>query len=163
MFGFWATYYGGGGGDYGNSITTDGSGNIFVTGGTYSTDFPVLNPGGGAYYQGTNAGGCDAFILKFETSLGIEEKNLENNKDQKPIIPSFFDKAIHLKILSSSKGPMAISLYNVCGQRVFSKSFSETKSVVIEGREIERLSKGIYFLTVDLAKERQYRVKLIKR
>lgn len=63
----WATYFGGTGSDEAAAIYSDGV-NVWVTGYTNSTDLPVLNPGGGAYYAGTNAGAVDCFISKFNTT-----------------------------------------------------------------------------------------------
>jgi hypothetical protein len=63
----WSTYFGGGSDDRANSVAVDGSGNVFVVGGTASnSNFPLVNPPGGvAYYYGTLRGSSDAFIAKF--------------------------------------------------------------------------------------------------
>ncbi len=58
-----STYIGGGDNDYGRSIVRDSSGNIYVTGETKSTDFPLSHP-----YQNTNKGGLDAYLIKLLTS-----------------------------------------------------------------------------------------------
>ncbi|UCG61776.1 MAG: SBBP repeat-containing protein, partial [Candidatus Zixiibacteriota bacterium] len=56
------TYLGGSGDDYGYGITVDASGAIYVTGETYSTDFPVLDA-----YQ-SDQGGSDVFVTKFSAT-----------------------------------------------------------------------------------------------
>ena len=55
----YSTYLGGSGGDYGSGIAVDSSGTAYVTGQTYSTDFPTMNPLQPAY-----GGGGDAFVAK---------------------------------------------------------------------------------------------------
>jgi hypothetical protein len=59
----YSTYLGGSGNDYGYGIAVDSSGNAYVTGGTYSTDFPTKNP-----LQGANAGGFDTFVSKINAA-----------------------------------------------------------------------------------------------
>jgi hypothetical protein len=58
----YSTYLGGEDWDRGRGIAVDGSENAYVTGVTYSTDFPTLDQ-----YQ-TDQGGCDAFITKIDTT-----------------------------------------------------------------------------------------------
>jgi hypothetical protein len=56
----YSTYLGGGGGDQGNSIAIDISGNAYITGVTDSTNFPTVNA-----LQPTNSSGSyDAFVTK---------------------------------------------------------------------------------------------------
>jgi len=59
---FYSTYLGGESTDYGRGIAVDGSGNAYVTGETYSTDFPTLNQ-----YQADQGGG-DVFVTKLDPS-----------------------------------------------------------------------------------------------
>jgi hypothetical protein len=55
----YCTYLGGSSADSGQGIAVDLGGNAYVTGFTYSTNFPTYNA-----YQGSNAGSVDAFIAK---------------------------------------------------------------------------------------------------
>lgn len=63
----WATYYGGSGQDLAHGVVADTSLNVFIAGHTYSTNFPTQSPA-----QGTNAGGRDAFVVKF-SKLGVRQ------------------------------------------------------------------------------------------
>jgi hypothetical protein len=77
----WSTYYGRSGYAQATSISTDANGNVFVVGWTISTNFPTYNPGGGAYYQGYNAGWIgNAFISKFSGSISIPESFISSIK-----------------------------------------------------------------------------------
>lgn len=57
----YSTYLSGSGGDSGESIAVDNAGNAYVTGSTYSTNFPTT-PGA---FQTTFQGYADAFVTKF--------------------------------------------------------------------------------------------------
>lgn len=57
----YSTYLGGTASDQIFGITGDVQGNIYVTGETFSTNFPTVKP-----EQATNAGGGDCFVAKFD-------------------------------------------------------------------------------------------------
>ena len=59
----YSTYLGGSGGDYGQAVAVNTAGNAFVTGYTFSTNFPKA-----AALQGANAGSADAFVAKLNPS-----------------------------------------------------------------------------------------------
>jgi hypothetical protein len=59
----YSTYLGGSYREEGYGIVVDSEGAAYVTGWTYSTDFPTQNP-----IQGTNAGGANTFITKVNSS-----------------------------------------------------------------------------------------------
>jgi len=56
----YSTYLGGNEQDFSNKAAVDGSGNIYVAGGTLSTNFPVT----AGVFQSQNAGSLDAFVAK---------------------------------------------------------------------------------------------------
>lgn len=59
----WGTYYGGSGEDLGWTCATDASGNVYVSGFSNSTN-AIAQAG----HQNTNAGGVDAFLVKFDAN-----------------------------------------------------------------------------------------------
>jgi hypothetical protein len=62
----WSTYYGGSGGDAGTGIAMDSTGNIFLSGFTFSQNMPLDSPlYAGGYYQRTNKGNSDGFLAAF--------------------------------------------------------------------------------------------------
>ena len=64
----WSTFYGGSDQDVGSGgCTVDASGNVFIHGYTWSTDFPVMNAA-----QGSHAGGeKDSYLVKFNSTGSV--------------------------------------------------------------------------------------------
>ncbi|MCC7385541.1 MAG: SBBP repeat-containing protein [Deltaproteobacteria bacterium] len=61
-FPFYATFLGGSLADFGNAIAVDASANVYLTGHTYSTDFPLARA-----FQAFARGGTEAFVVKIAT------------------------------------------------------------------------------------------------
>jgi hypothetical protein len=59
----YSSYLGGAYADFANDIAVDGSGLVYITGYTYSTNFPTRNQ-----YQ-TDQGGIDVFVAKLNTAM----------------------------------------------------------------------------------------------
>ena len=74
-----STYIGGSNHDEAYGIAVDANNDVYVTGLTYSTDYPVLNP-----YQGSNNGMGDAFVTKL-TPSGINNPPNQPNKPTGPV------------------------------------------------------------------------------
>jgi hypothetical protein len=61
-----STFCGGADADFAQGITMDSGGNIYITGYTFSSDFPIRNPGSGSYVDSTSnsIGMHDAFVFE---------------------------------------------------------------------------------------------------
>lgn len=64
----WLTYYGGSSIDQPYSCKVDASNNLFVSGATYSSNFPTYRASSAYYKDSTLAGAYDMFMLKFNSS-----------------------------------------------------------------------------------------------
>jgi len=139
----WATYCGGNNYDYANSVATDPQGNVYVVGYTYSTDFPVYDPGG-AYYQGNYVAGYDAFILKFEGIAPIDEPR---GKDW--VRFSFKNGTLILLLDSSADCEAILSIYDASGRPIYGPIARRLSSGETTKLEIKVPASGVYFYEVE--------------
>ncbi len=63
----WATYYGGSERETCGGVACDGNGNVIVSGGTTSSNFPVVNA-----YQSSANGQRDAIVVKFSSTGSVQ-------------------------------------------------------------------------------------------
>lgn len=68
----WSTYFGGTGDEkdvYG--IAADSANSLYISGVTLSSDYPVQDPGSGAFFDNTLNGTQSGFIAKFNSNVGL--------------------------------------------------------------------------------------------
>jgi hypothetical protein len=161
----WATYYGGTSTDYGMSITSDVSGNIFLTGFSLSANFPTYNPGGSAYFQGTNAGSYDAYILKFASvTSGIEENPAIPQKQEFQVLyNTFFSDRIILKFINFKEREIKTSIFDALGSVLYEKISSSSSFLILDDEEIRNLKSGIYFIRIESKNQALRSIKVIKK
>ena len=64
----WATYVGGSGDDSSFGVQFDSAGEVFITGGTTSTDLPMA----GTPYDATHNGGVDGYVVRFNSAGNVQ-------------------------------------------------------------------------------------------
>ena len=130
----WDTYLGGNGYDFRSLIAVDKAGNLYVSGewaGT-SSGYPVTNPGGGAYYDGTFNGTEDGFMAKFI-----------------PIPPSYTQSQVNSTTCSPCNGSATINVS--CGNPDYGyvwSNGSSTMNTTSPSNTISGLCPGTYTVTV---------------
>jgi hypothetical protein len=111
----WGTFYGGSGDESLNAIGLDGSGNIFITGGTYGSGNMYTS---GAY-QSSNAGSYDAFISKFNSSGSLAYSSYYGGAD---------DDAGYSLALDISNGSLYVGGYTVSTSGIATSGSYQTSS-----------------------------------
>jgi len=68
----WSTYFGGSADEHAGGITTDGCGNLYGAGHTWSTNMPTADPGNGAYYVSSLLASDDVYFLMFDSNGAMD-------------------------------------------------------------------------------------------
>ncbi|UCH96611.1 MAG: SBBP repeat-containing protein [Candidatus Aminicenantes bacterium] len=131
----YSTFLGGSQDDQGYGIDVDSSGSAYVTGSTYSTDFPTQKA-----YQGTYGGSKDAFVTKFSTDgTSLEYSTYLGGVES--------DAAAHLAL--SSSGNACVTGYtkssNFPTARAYQNSFNGDYDVFVSMLALE--GSGLSFST----------------
>jgi hypothetical protein len=109
----WSSYLGGSGNDAGYSLIVNDTSMVYVTGGTYSPDFPTK---AGCYKTVYNGGKSDGFITKINTAGNSILKSTyigTNNYDQSYFIRSDLSNRIYIFGQSLGSMPVSAGVYSV--------------------------------------------------
>jgi hypothetical protein len=106
----YSTYLGGTAADVAQAIAVDAAGSAYVTGYTYSTNFPTVNP-----YQNLNGGSADVFVSKFSpdgTTLAFSTYIGGSGLDRGMALAVDIDRNVYITGDTASNGfPVSASAY----------------------------------------------------
>ncbi|MEZ4921546.1 MAG: gliding motility-associated C-terminal domain-containing protein [Crocinitomicaceae bacterium] len=108
----WSSYIGGSGLESGNSVQLDANGNIFVAGGTTSSNFPVTSGQYKATYQG---GIVDGYVIKFNAPTYNSPKATylgTNDYDQAYFVQLDIDDNVYIYGQTKGAYPLTSGLYS---------------------------------------------------
>jgi hypothetical protein len=109
----YSTYLGGTEGDYGYAIALDRNDNIYVSGATYSPDFPTLNP----YLP--NQPRSDIYVMKFSNTSDIDNNTTPiPNSHLLGNYPNPFNSNTLIQYQLSENTEVKVSIYNILGERI---------------------------------------------
>ena len=128
----WAKSAGGTGYDFCRGVSTDVSGNVFITGYFGS---PNINFGTTTL---TNAGGMDIFIAKLGGITGTNDIKNSNIK----IYPNPTNNIINIEGLNKNENN-TIQIFDVQGKLVITKTINEKGTI-----DLSELNKGIYVIKI---------------
>ncbi len=145
---------GGGSIDVGQSIFIDASGSIYLTG-YFESVGGDFDPGSGTSYLST-VGANDIFVVKFNTTVGIEEKS--NPKNAVKVYPNPANGKFYLQIENLIENP-EMRITNIFGQEMKSEKINSKKTEI----DLSEFSNGIYFIHLYQNKNLISTQKLIKQ
>jgi hypothetical protein len=160
----YSTYFGGSGLDQGVGLALDSLGNAYMTGNTFSNDFPTLNP-----LQATKSGsiGGDAFVVKISSASGGPRPVLNSISPSSGaqgaavnVTVSGANFSIGSTEIQLSRFGIAVSNINVSGTAQLTATFSITASAPTGPREITVTTPGgvsnrLSFTVVSTTSERR--------
>ena len=126
-----STYFGGTGYDNGNAIASDSSGNVYISGDTYSTDLPVLGA-----MQSLSRGRQDGFAAKFSSAGALQYSTYLGGSGDDRAMAIAVDSAGAAYITGNTTSPdfpvaNAFQAANAGGQNAFVTKLNAAGSAIV--------------------------------
>jgi hypothetical protein len=159
----YSTYLGMSGDDYGDGLALSASGDVYLTGYTFSPDFPTT-PG---VYDRTHHGSSDVFVarIRIGSSVGVAERFSGGEQPDDYTLcqnyPNPFNTSSNIQYRIPMEGLVILKIFNILGQDVrtlIDKPQSAGSYVVLwDGRDDagQELSSGVYFCRLQAGEHAQ--------